>query len=154
MVKLDHEFFMRKALHQANLAFKKGEVPVGAVLVNSKGEVLSRGYNRIEKEKCQLAHAEAVAIKKACKKINDWRLDNCWMYVTLEPCLMCLGLMKLSRLKGVIFGAKSTLFGLGVNFDKLPVFYKKGFEFQGGVLQEASLDVLKQFFKLARKGRK
>ncbi|MFH1643706.1 MAG: nucleoside deaminase [bacterium] len=153
MNKLDHEFYMRKALLQAKIAFKKGEVPVGAVLVNSKGEILSRGYNKIEKEKCQLAHAEAIAIKKACKKIKDWRLDNCLMYVTLEPCLMCLGLMKLSRIKGVIFGSTSTLFGLGINFDKLPIFYKKGFEVKGGVLKEESLGMLKQFFKLAREGR-
>lgn len=145
-----HIFFMQKALAQAKLAFKKGEVPVGAIIIDKDGQVLGRGYNKIEKEKCQLAHAEALAIKKACKKIGDWRLDGCWMYVTLEPCLMCLGLMKLSRLKGVVFGAKSPLFGLGVSFDKLPLFYRKDFKIIEGVKKEECVDLLKKFFKLTR----
>ncbi len=150
MIKKNNDFFMQKALDQAKLAFKIGEVPVGAVIVDSDGEVLAKGYNKIEKDKCQLYHAEVIAIKKACKKKGDWRLDDCWMYVTLEPCLMCLGLMKLSRLKGVIYGAKSPLFGLGCKFDKLPVFYKKGFEIIGGVKKKESADLLKYFFNLAR----
>jgi len=141
---------MQKALLQANLAFKKGEVPVGAVIVDSDGQILARGYNKIEKNGCQLAHAEVLAIKKACKKIGGWRLDGCWMFVTLEPCLMCFGLMKLSRLKGVVFGAKSSLFGAGLDFNQLPTFYKKNFKIIGGVLEKESVGVLKCFFKKAR----
>ena len=150
MIDKKKEFFMQKALMQANIAFKKGEVPVGAVVVDSDGKILSRGYNKIEKDKCQLSHAEVVAIKKACKKKGDWRLDDCWIYVTLEPCLMCLGLMKLSRLKGVIYGAKSPLFGLGCKLDELPVFYNKGFEIIGGIKKKESANLLKHFFSIAR----
>src|SRR5688572_25609171 len=98
-----NEFFMDKALLQANVGLKNNEVPVGAVIVNKEGKIIARAYNRIESDQCQLSHAEAQAIKKACKKVGGWRLNGCWIYVTLEPCLMCFGLIKLSRLEGIVF---------------------------------------------------
>ena len=148
-------FFMEKALLQAELAFKKNEVPVGAVIVDSDGNVLSRGYNKIETMGCQTAHAEIIAIQKACKKRGDWRLDDCWIYVTLEPCLMCFGLIQLSRLKGVVFGATCEQFGSDLgskdNFKKL---YKKDLIIKGGLKEQACVDILKGFFKKVRKKRK
>lgn len=133
-------FYMQKAILQAKLGLKKGEVPVGAVVVNTDGNILSRAYNKIEKNKSQLAHAEILAIQKACRKRGDWRLDNCTLYVTLEPCLMCLGLIKLCRIKKVYYGAKSTF-----------SFKKNGLEVISGLKENESLDILRLFFKQLRK---
>jgi len=92
-MKKNNEYFMSKALLQAKIALKKGEVPIGAVLVDSSGNILSRGHNLVETKGMQTAHAEMLAIERACKKQGDWRLDDCMLYVTLEPCLMCFGLI-------------------------------------------------------------
>jgi tRNA(adenine34) deaminase len=157
MLEKEDIFFMNKALKQAEVALKRGEVPVGAVVVDPNGKILGRGYNRIESTGCQVAHAESIAIQKACKKIGDWRLDGCFLYVTLEPCLMCLGLIQLSRLKGVVFGAKSEFLGAGLNRnmegDSYKV-YKKDLEIKSGLKEKESTDILKQFFKSVRKKRK
>lgn len=147
-------FYMQKALSQAQIALKKNEVPVGAIVVNKDGQVVGRGYNKIEKLKCQSAHAEIIAIKKACKKLNDWRLDDCWIYVTLEPCLMCLGLIKLSRIKGVVFGACNNDFGFGYNDVKICNFYKKDLIIKQGLRETESINLLKKFFKKLRLERK
>lgn len=147
-----HNLYMGKALRQAKVGFRKGEVPVGAVVVGKDGRVLSRAHNQIEEKGCQTAHAEVMAINKACRKVGGWRLDDCWLYVTLEPCLMCFGLIKLSRMNGVVFGAKSSLFGIGFGRETdVPFFYKKDLFIQGGVREDECCDVLKEFFKLARK---
>lgn len=148
-----HEFFMQKALLQAKVALKKGEVPVGAVIVDAQGNILARGYNKIEKSGCQTAHAEVVAIHKACKKINDWRLEGCAIYVTLEPCLMCFGLIQLSRMKSLFFGAQSSQFGCGLQKDGTTdlKLYKKDLIIKGGLKEKESIDILKQFFKTIRK---
>lgn len=143
--------FMMEALKQAELALSIGEVPVGAVLVNADGIILSRGYNCIEDQKSQMAHAEVIAIKKASEIIGDWRMDGCCLYVTLEPCLMCTGLIRLSRIPNVVFGAKSTLFGLHKDFDSLPLFYREGLTIRGGVLEKECLEIIKSFFRIARK---
>jgi len=155
-----HLLFMQKALRQAELALKKKEVPVGALVVDSQGNILGRGYNKIEKTGCQASHAEVIAIKKACKKRGDWRLDDCWIYVTLEPCLMCFGLIQLSRIKRVVFGATSELFGAGLgdivsgNIDSYKKFYKNNLIIKGGLKEKESVDILKEFFKTIRKKRK
>ncbi len=154
MNKKKHEFFIKKALLQAEIAFKNGNVPVGAVVVDSKGKILGRGYNKIEKMKCQIAHAEVLAIQKACKKIGDWRLDGCWLYVTLEPCLMCLGLIQLSRMKSIIFGASSEFLGVGQAKSGDYQVYKKDLEIKGGLKKKECVDILKRFFKNVRKKRK
>ena len=138
---------MQKALKQALVAFKKNEVPVGALVVDTKGVVLARGYNRIETDKCQSAHAESIAIKRACKKIGDWRLDHFSIYVTLQPCLMCFGLIRLSRIKTLVYGASSPLFGFELD-NKAPFsIYSKGLVIRRGVLEEPSVELLKAFFK-------
>lgn len=146
-------FFMDKALKQAAVAFKKGEVPVGAIVVDSDGKILSRGYNKIEKNGCQSSHAEIIAIQKACKKFGTWRLDGCSIYVTLEPCLMCLGLIQLSRIKTVYFGAVCKEFGSGLTRAKEHKLYKKDLEIIGGLKDKQSSDLMKQFFVRLRKNR-
>lgn len=95
---------MKEALKQANLALKREEVPIGAVIVKD-GKIVSKGFNKREKSKNALMHAEIVAINKACKKLNDWRLDGCEIYVTLEPCPMCAGAIANARISKVIYGA-------------------------------------------------
>ena len=147
------EYFMRKALAQAKLALRNNEVPIGAIIVNEDGEIVARAYNKIEKIGCQLGHAECLVIQKACKKIGDWRLNQHWLYVTLEPCSMCLGLIELSRLKGVIYGGPSALFGAITNEKERPS-YAKSLVIKSGVLETECIELLQQFFgKVRKKGK-
>ena len=101
-----NEKYMRLALKLAKKAYKKGEIPVGAVIVY-KNKVISKTFNKKEKNNCALYHAEVIAIKKACKKLKNWRLENCDIYVTLEPCPMCASLIHQSRISNVYFGANN-----------------------------------------------
>ncbi len=102
---------MRQALKLAQKAAVIDEVPIGALVVNEQGVILGRGYNMVEKLCTQTAHAELRALTQAGKKVGDWRLNGCWLYVTLQPCAMCLNSIKLSRIQGVVYGAESPLFG-------------------------------------------
>lgn len=145
---------MLKALSQAGLALKHNEVPIGAVIVNKEGIVIARAYNQIEKQHCQCAHAEVLAIKKACKKIGGWRLNGCWLYVTLEPCLMCMGLIQLSRIEGVIYGAQSPLFGMSLYNEVKPPPYAKNLYIEGGTKEHESKLLLQRFFSNVRQKRK
>ena len=97
--------FMELAIKQAKKAYKKGEVPVGAVIVKD-GKIISKAYNLVEKKKNATLHAEIIAISKASKKLKNWRLIDCEMYVTLEPCSMCMSAIELSRIKKVYFLVK------------------------------------------------
>lgn len=161
-----HEKHMLEALVLARKALKRGEVPIGAVVVDGAGIVIGRGYNLVEGRGCQLDHAEARAIRAACRRVGGWRLENCTLYVTLEPCLMCFGLIGLSRIKNVYFGAPSPLFGIsratGLANKKIgssslgtvesgagPV-YHKGLSMRGGLKAQDCVDILKLFFKSAR----
>ena len=153
-MKKTDEFFMNKALAQANVAFRHNEVPIGAVIVDAHGIIIARACNKIESHGCQIAHAEMLAIQCAAKKIGDWRLNGCRIYVTLEPCLMCMGLIALSRLDTVVFGATSDLFGSGLsNRDTLPS-YAKNLNIVSGVKKEECITLLQAFFKKARKKEK
>ena len=155
MKKKDHIFYMEKALAQADAAYRNNEVPIGAVVVNQKGDIITRGYNKVEKQQCQTAHAELLAIQKACKKLKTWRLDDCVIYVTLEPCLMCFGLIHLSRISGVFYGAHSNLFGFSLVKQKSDLSmisaYKNDMAIQGGLKEQESVNRLKSFFQKARK---
>lgn len=102
---------MKAAISEALKALAKEEVPIGAVIVNKDGHIIARAHNLTEHKHTQAAHAEMLAIEKAGKKIGDWRLEGCWLYVTLEPCAMCYNLAVLSRLDGIVYGAESPLFG-------------------------------------------
>jgi tRNA(adenine34) deaminase len=143
-------YYMRAALKQAERALEKGEVPVGAVIVDRHGKIIARAYNKVETLHCQTAHAEALAIQKACKKLGDWRLNGCCIYVTLEPCLMCIGLIQLSRIESIVFGTRSRLFGSGLGeYPKAPA-YARGIDITEGVGAGESVTLLRAFFKSVR----
>lgn len=99
--------FMQKAVEQARIAAKHGEVPIGCVIVKD-GKIIAKGYNQREHKQNCLWHAEIVALNRACRKLKSWRLNDCEMYVTLEPCQMCMGAILNARLRKVFIGAKST----------------------------------------------
>jgi len=101
---MDYEFFMAKALEQARKAYKKDEVPVGAIIVKD-GKIIASAYNRREGKKIATYHAEILAINKACRKIKDFRLNGATIFVTLEPCAMCLGAIINARIDKLVFGA-------------------------------------------------
>ncbi len=144
-------WFMQQALKEAHKAYAKDEVPIGAVVVDAKGVIIARGHNRVEKEHTQLAHAEVRAIKKAGKKIGDWRLNNCWLYVTLEPCTMCMGLITLSRIQGLVYGASSPLFGFHLdNTDNIRVYKRSTLRIIDGVGMGSAEALLKLFFQKKR----
>jgi len=145
------EIFMDCALAQAKIALDDNEVPVGAVVVDGNDSIIAQARNKTEGLHCQAAHAEVLAIKQACAKRGDWRLNDCMLYVTLEPCLMCFGLIGLSRIKGIVYGATSPLFGCGLdNKDAFPV-YKKDLLIRGGYKREQCVALLQQFFQGRRK---
>lgn len=150
----EHETYMRKAIKEALKAKEKSEVPVGAVIVKD-GKVIARAFNMREIASDATAHAEVLAIRKACKKLQSWRLDGCTIYVTLEPCSMCSGALILSRIERIVFGAYDPKGGaLGTSYD---ILAQKGInhwpEVIGGVLEEESGGLLKEFFK-ERRGKK
>ena len=101
-----HELFMKEAIKEAKKALKKQEVPIGCVIVKNN-QIISRAYNKRETKQSSVAHAEILAIQKASKKLKSWHLDDCILYVSLEPCMMCLGAIYQSRIKKVIYGARS-----------------------------------------------
>lgn len=143
------EFFMQLAINQATKGFVKNEVPVGAVIVDNKGKVVAKAFNKTEQGYQQNSHAEVLAINRACKKLKSWRLEDFTIYVTLEPCLMCYGLIKLSRLSRLVYGAKSTLFGY-TNEVHRDSSYLGEITIISGLKQTESLGMLRRFFKQAR----
>ncbi|WP_408069823.1 tRNA adenosine(34) deaminase TadA [Butyrivibrio sp. JL13D10] len=152
--KLD-EKYMKAALKQARKAIELGEVPIGCVIVY-EGKIIGRGYNRRNTDKSVLCHAEITAIKKACKKMGDWRLEECTLYVTLEPCQMCAGAIVQSRIPKVVMGAASPKAGCGgtvLNILENPEFNHQ-VEVKRGVLDSDCSDILKEFFTELRKRNK
>ena len=146
--------FMEEALRLAKQSFDEGEVPVGAVVVKD-GEIVGRGRNRRENGKNALLHAEISAIDEACKNLGGWRLWQCEMYVTLEPCPMCAGAIINSRIKKVTFGAydkKAGSFGSVVDFNSLPYNHKP--QIEGGIDEEECSKLLSLFFEQLREKRK
>ncbi len=141
---------MNEAFTQAFKAVAADEVPVGAIVVSSNGTIIGRGYNQVESKKNQLAHAECIAIQNGTKNIDDWRLDGCILYVTLEPCRMCMGLIELSRISKLIYGANSPLFGFQLDNEQSSWVYKNDVVIRGGVGAEKSQLILKQFFQKKR----
>ena len=145
------EYYMKEALKQAKKAAKIGEVPIGCVIVLGD-EIIARGYNRRMTEKSTLAHAEIKAIKRASKKLNDWRLDGCEMYVTLEPCQMCAGAIVQARIEKVFIGAMNPKAGCAGSI--LNLFDVKEFNHkvktETGILADESSKMLKDFFKELR----
>ncbi len=147
----DSEKYMKLALNEAAKAEKNEEVPIGCVIIKD-GKVLSKAYNERQKKRVVTAHAEILAINKACAKIKDWRLDGAEMYVTLEPCAMCAGAIAGSRIKKVYFGAYEKKGGGVVS--KFNILSESGLnhvtDYEGGVMEEECSKVIKKFFKERR----
>ena len=150
MIMNSDEKFMHLALEQAHLAYQIGEVPVGAVVVKD-GEIVGTGYNRRETDKNAVAHAELLAIDDACKRLGGWRLWECELYVTLEPCPMCAGAIINSRINRLIYGASDKKAGSVesvVRMFDLPYNHKP--PYTAGVLEEECSQILKSFFREMR----
>lgn len=146
--------FMDKALKEAEKAYEKCEVPVGAVIVKDNA-IIARAYNKREEKLSSLAHAEIECISKACKKLKTWRLEDCEMYVTLEPCAMCAGALTQARLKKVYIGAKDKkngCVGSIANILEINTTHKVEYEYLDD-FEECSY-ILKKFFKKLRRDKK
>ena len=150
------EIYMKKALELAQIAAEQGEVPVGAVVVKkTTGEIVGRGFNRREYGRSPLTHAEMVAIEQASRRLGGWRLIDCELFVTLEPCPMCAGAMINSRVERVVFGAydaKAGSCGSVIDLFDLPYNHKP--ELRGGVLENECADILSEFFRKLRQNKK
>lgn len=150
------EFYMQKALSLAEQAAALGEVPVGAVIVRrNSGEIVGEGYNQREIRKHALSHAELLAIDAACRKLGGWRLPDCAMYVTLEPCLMCAGAILQARIEELWFGAydrKNGAVSSLIQAFSLPDQFRT--EAHGGILQEECSTLLSSFFRELRNKKK
>lgn len=146
------EKYMREAIKQARKAAKIDEVPIGCVIVYDD-KIIARGYNRRNTDKSTLAHAEIIAIRKAAKVIGDWRLEDCTMYITLEPCPMCAGAIVQARIPRVVVGAmnpKAGCAGSVINLMQMDGFNHKA-ELTSGVLVDECRTMLQDFFKEMRK---
>ena len=151
----EDERFMKEAIRQAKKAYGLGEVPIGCVIVH-EGKIIARGYNRRTVDKNTLAHAELSAVRKASRKLGDWRLEGCTMYVTLEPCQMCSGAIVQSRIDKVVIGCmnpKAGCAGSILNLLQMEQFNHQ-VEVERGVLEEECSQMLKAFFKELRAKKK
>ena len=150
----EKEKFMKEALKEAKKAYDKLEIPVGAVIVKD-GKIIARAHNLKETKKDTTNHAEILAIKKASKKLDSWRLLDCEMYVTLEPCAMCAGAIIQSRIKKIYIGTldeKTGASGSVLNVFEYPINHQV--EVEKGILKENCENILKDFFKMLRKYKK
>lgn len=145
-----HNYYMNEALKEAKKAYEKNEVPVGAVIV-CDNKIVSRAHNQRVKKEETTAHAEILAILKANKKLNSWRLENCDMYVTLEPCLMCAGAIIQARMKNVYFALSDPKNGaFGGNFNVLTNKFNHTISINYGILENESRTLIQDFFKRLR----
>lgn len=152
---MNHEYFMRIALEEAKKAYRKGEVPIGAVLVVD-GKIIAKAHNLREIEQQALNHAEILVIKEACEKIGFWRLDNSFLYSTVEPCVMCSGAIIQARVENVIYGAsdnKNGCCGSKINLVASDLFNHNANIISGVLADECSL-LMSNFFKELRKNKK
>lgn len=145
------ETYMREALALARQAFSEDEVPVGCVIVKD-GEIIGRGYNRVEQDSDPTAHAEVIAIREAAKAIGGWRLTGCDLYVTKEPCPMCAGTIVMSRVTRLIFGASDEKLGYAVTLNNTVRDPRLNHEVavESGILADESASLLKEFFAARR----
>ena len=151
----EREKFMKEAIRQAKKAYLLEEVPIGCVIVH-EGKIIARGYNRRNTDRNTLSHAELIAIRKAAKKLGDWRLEECTMYVTLEPCQMCAGAMMQARLTEAVIGCmnpKAGCAGSVLNILEMDGFNHK-VQVTRGVLEEECSQMMSQFFRELREKKK
>lgn len=151
MIMTVEEKYMKEAIKQAKKAYAIDETPIGCVIVY-ENKIIARGYNRRNTDKSTLAHAEIAAIKKACKKLGDWRLEGCTLYVTLEPCPMCAGAIVQSRIDRVVIGSMNPKAGCAGSV--LNLLQTEGFNHQTelttGILSEECSQLMTGFFKELR----
>lgn len=152
---MNKEYWMKQALKEAEKAFDQDEVPIGCVIVKDD-QIIAQSYNKREIEQQSIAHAEILAIQEACKKVGSWRLENCDLYVTLEPCPMCSGAIIQSRIRAVYFGAYDPKGGCAGSCINL--FQVQGFNHypvvEGGILQAECSQILKDYFRWKREEKK
>lgn len=149
---LDNQF-MQEALKEATNAYMLSEIPIGSVIV-CDGQIVGRGHNLKENNKNAILHAEMIAINQACETLNKWRLEDCTIYVNLEPCIMCAGAILSARIKRVVYACvdeKSGAFGSVLNVNDLNLNHKV--EITSGVLKEESKEIIQKFFKELRDGK-
>lgn len=147
---IEKEFFMKEALKEAKKAYNKEEIPVGSIIVKD-GKIISRAHNLKETKHSSISHAEILAIEKANKKLNAWRLQDCEMYITLEPCMMCMGAIINSRIKKIYIGTLDPKTGACesvINIDNYK--FNHVVEIETGILKEECEYILKDFFKMLR----
>ena len=148
---MDHELYMRRALDLAAQAAEAGEVPVGCVIVDAQGSIIAEGRNRREETCSVLGHAEMEALEAACRVRGDWRMEDCTLFVTLEPCPMCAGAMINARLGTLVYGAREPQFGSAASVLNLfEEAYPSRTAIYGGVLAEESAALMKTFFTKKR----
>ncbi len=151
----EEERYMKEAIRQAHKAWKLGEVPIGCVIVRD-GKIIARGYNRRNTDKNTLAHAELQAIRKASRAAGDWRLEDCTIYVTLEPCQMCAGAIVQARIPRLVIGSRNPKAGCAgsvLNLLQVPAFNHQ-VEITEGVLEEECSSMLTNFFRDLREKKK
>lgn len=152
MQKHIHNVFMQKAILEAKKATIKNEIPVGAI-ITKKNKIIARGYNQVIKTHDATSHAEIISLRQACKKLKNYRLLNCSIYITLEPCLMCLGALLNARIKYIYFGTSKT----SINYIhskkllKMLSFVNYNVQIKSGFLKKDCSEVIKNFFKHKRK---
>ena len=139
---MDNEKNIKQCLYLAEQSFNDGDVPVGAVIVKD-GEIIGQGRNTVNKSKIGTNHAEILAINDASKNLGEWRLVDCTLYVTLEPCLMCVGAINNSRLKKIVYGADNHFFGAIEHIDPK-------IEVVSGIMKQECSNILSEFFKKLR----
>lgn len=149
---MDDDYFMSEALKEARKAFELDEVPIGAVIVHNN-EIIARGYNRRNTDKNPLMHAEIIAINEAAKVIGDWRIEDCTIYVTVEPCPMCSGAIVQARIPNVVYGAPNPKAGCGGSVINLLQMEKLNHRcsVKSGVLEDECRGIMKEFFSRFRK---
>jgi tRNA(adenine34) deaminase len=155
MVEINDEIFMRLAIEEALKAESIGEVPIGAVVVRDDGELISHAHNLGESSSDPTAHAEILAIRQAAHKLRNWRLTDAVLYVTLEPCAMCMGATVLSRIKRIVFGARDSKAGAIVSIYNIGADGRLNHrvELTEGVLKDECAVLLKRFFENIRLGK-
>lgn len=142
---------MQLALLQAQKALAIGEVPIGAIIVDETGEIIGAGYNQVEANQTQTAHAEMLALIQAASKKGDWRLQNCTLYSTLEPCAMCMSAIVMSRIRCIVFAAASPVFGYRVDKQIGFTLYNCPIEIHEGILASDAKALLQIFFESCRR---
>lgn len=141
------KYFMAVALEEAKKAFNLGEVPIGCVIVY-KDKIIAKAHNEKEKRICSTKHAEIIAIEKACKVLETWHLNDCVIYVTVEPCLMCTGAIMQSHIHSIVYSAKNNKFG--AIDSRYQVLNKNKYIIKSGILEEESLKIMHDFFSSKR----